>query len=283
MGEKAATNEVITKLVSALGDQSHVVRMSACSALVKMGEKAATNEVITKLVSALGDKSDSVRMSACSALGKMGEKAPKNEVITKLVSALGDESDDVRINACSALGMMGEKAATNEVITKLVSALGDQSDHVRRDACDALVKMGEKAARNEVISQLLILMNTGSDYVQWAAAEAVGNILSSSAVIKQLAAKTVADLCLCRNAFVCLRNISEDELMSVLLPTKNVNWMRAVIQLTFLRGAAVTATESKIVLYGKTESAELPIPDSVLRQQLIDAFLEQRKRLHPSF
>ena len=30
----------------------------ACEALGKMGEKAATNEVITKLVSALGDQSD---------------------------------------------------------------------------------------------------------------------------------------------------------------------------------------------------------------------------------
>ena len=59
MGEKAATNEVITKLVSALGDQSEYVRRDACEALGKMGEKAATNEVITKLVSALGDQSES--------------------------------------------------------------------------------------------------------------------------------------------------------------------------------------------------------------------------------
>ena len=34
---------------------------SACQALGKMGEKAATNEVITKLVSALGDQSEDVR------------------------------------------------------------------------------------------------------------------------------------------------------------------------------------------------------------------------------
>jgi HEAT repeat protein len=283
IGEKAATNEVITKLVSALRDQSEWVRRRASEALGKMGEKAATNEVITKLVSALGDQSHDVRRNACEALEKMGEKAATNEVITKLVSALGDQSNDVRMYACEALGKMGEKAATNEVITKLVSALEDQSDDVRMYACYALVKMGEKAATNEVISQLLILMNTGSDYVHQKATNAVGNVLSSSAVIKQLAAKTVADICLCRNAFVCLRNISEDELMRVLLPTKNVNWLRAVIQLTFLRGAAVTATGSKIVLYGKTEPAELTIPDSVLRQQLIDAFREQRKKLYPSF
>jgi HEAT repeat protein len=248
-----------------------------------MGEKAATNEVINKLVSALGDQSDHVRKYACSALGKMGEKAATNEVISKLASALGDKRDYVRIYACEALVKIGEKAATNEVIIKLVSALGDERYYVTEYACEALGKMGEKAAANEVISQLVILMNTDIIGVRRAAAVAVGNILSSSAVIKQLAAKTVADLCLCGYASVCLINVSEDDLMSVLLPTKNLNWVRAVIQLTLLKGAAVTVTENKIVLYGKTEPAELPIPDLVLRQQLIDAFLEQRKRLHPSF
>jgi hypothetical protein len=80
-----------------------------------------------------------------------------------------------------------------------------------------------------------------------------------------------------------LKNISEDELINVYLITKNLNWLPAVIQLSLRKGTAVTATENKIVLYGKTEPAELPIPDSLLRQQLIDAFLEQRKRLHLSF
>jgi vesicle coat complex subunit len=213
----------------------------------------------------------------------MGEKAATNEMSTKIVSAVGDQSDDVRGNACEALGKMGEKGATNEVITKLVSALGDQSDHVRGNACEALGRMGEKGATNEVISQLLILMNTGSDYARVKAAEAVGNILSSSAVIKQLAAKTVADICICRYASVWLKNVSEDELINVYMITKNANWLPAVIRLTLLRGTAVTATQNKIVLYGKTEPAELPFPDSVLRQQLIEAFREQRKRLHPSF
>ena len=35
---------------------------------VKMGEKAATNEVISKLVGALGDESEDVRWNACEAL-----------------------------------------------------------------------------------------------------------------------------------------------------------------------------------------------------------------------
>jgi hypothetical protein len=54
MGEKAATNEVITKLVSALGDQYKLVRVRACQALGNIGERAATNEVITKFMTMCG-------------------------------------------------------------------------------------------------------------------------------------------------------------------------------------------------------------------------------------
>jgi hypothetical protein len=50
-----------------------------------MGEKAATNEVLNKVVSALGDESEDLRSTAINALGKMGEKAATNEVIGKLV------------------------------------------------------------------------------------------------------------------------------------------------------------------------------------------------------
>ncbi|CAF4196566.1 unnamed protein product, partial [Rotaria sordida] len=49
MGEKAATSEVINRVVSVLGDEDSYVRSSAYDALVKMGEKAATSEVINQL------------------------------------------------------------------------------------------------------------------------------------------------------------------------------------------------------------------------------------------
>jgi HEAT repeat protein len=212
----------------------------------------------------------------------MGEKAATNEVITKLVSALGDQSNDVRKHACIALRKMGEKAATNEVITKLVSALGDQSIDVRKYACIALRKMGEKAATNEVISQLVAVMNNDSSYRFSDAVKAVKSILSSSAVVKQLAPKIVAEVCLCRFALDCLKNISEDELINVYLITKNPNLLPRLFQLILLRGAAVTAIGNKIVVYGKTEPAELSIPNLALRQQLIGAFNDRRKRLHLS-
>jgi hypothetical protein len=53
-----------------------------------MGEKAATNEVINRLVSALGDKDWFVGRSACDALGAMGAKAEMSEVIDRVLSAL---------------------------------------------------------------------------------------------------------------------------------------------------------------------------------------------------
>jgi hypothetical protein len=91
-----------------------------------MGEKAATNNVINGLVTALGDENDHVRRTACEALGKIGEKAPTNDVINGLVTVLRDESMFVRESACQVLGKVGEKAATNDVINGLL----DARDHV---------------------------------------------------------------------------------------------------------------------------------------------------------
>ena len=73
---------------------------NACRALGALGEKAATSEVITALVTAMGDENDSVRSNACQALGALGEKAATSEVIAALVTAMGDENGSVRWNAC---------------------------------------------------------------------------------------------------------------------------------------------------------------------------------------
>ena len=42
MGDKAATPEVIIRLVNLLEDEDPFVRGNACSALERMGDKAAT-------------------------------------------------------------------------------------------------------------------------------------------------------------------------------------------------------------------------------------------------
>jgi hypothetical protein len=236
--------------------------------------------VITKLANAVGDESDDVRKRACEALEKMGEKAATNEVITKLANAVGDESDDVRKRACEALEKMGEKAATNEVITNLVSGLADKNDSVRRKACEALGKMGEKAATNEVITKLGIVMMNDPNIASWRAAKSIGNILSSSDLVRQIDPEIIADLCRCWYALDCLKNISNEELIRVFLTTENPDWLCAVTGFALLKGVAVTGSEEKVVIFGDKEPLELPIRTRQLWRQLVEAFTDQKKRLH---
>ncbi|CAF1303259.1 unnamed protein product [Didymodactylos carnosus] len=125
----------------ALGDEDSNVRRRACEALWNVGEKAATNEVLKRLVVALGDQNCNVTRGAYNALRKMGEKAAASEGIQKLVVALGHEDSWVRLYACEALGKMGEKAATSEAINRLVTTLGDSKYGVREAAGRAVEKV----------------------------------------------------------------------------------------------------------------------------------------------
>jgi HEAT repeat protein len=196
------------------------------------------------------------------------------------VSALGDESKDVRRSACQALGKIGEKAATNEVISKLMSALGDESEDVRESACEAVRIIGEKAATNEVISKLVVLINSGTDYVPFIAAKAVGDILRTFTVKTQLAPNIMSDLCFCKFASECLRNISAEQLVNFFLTTNNPEeWLSAVTQLTLPFEVAVTVTADKVVIYGTKEPLEVSIQPS-LRARLVEALTDQAKRLH---
>jgi hypothetical protein len=86
MGEKAATNEVITKLVSALGDQSENVRRNACSALRNMGEKAATNEVISKLLVVILAPKIVVDLCLCKYASSFLQNISENELINVFLS-----------------------------------------------------------------------------------------------------------------------------------------------------------------------------------------------------
>ncbi|CAF1386367.1 unnamed protein product [Adineta steineri] len=271
IGEKAATNEVITRLVCALEHKSHYTRSSACEALGKMGEKAATNEVITKLVSALEDKSHNVRSSACKAVVNIGEKAVTSEMITKLVSALEDESERVRSWACQALRSIGEKIATNEVITKLVSALEDDSEEVRRSAYQALGDIGEKAATNEVITKLVNRCDTdGLLSVQ--AAYCINGIFSSSTVMIRFGPVLLSKLCMCRRQLSCLKNISVDELIRNFFDTQDADWLLPVTEIALQKGAAVSISEDKLMVYDNGGPIELRVPNFKLRNELVEAF-----------
>ncbi|CAF4522093.1 unnamed protein product, partial [Didymodactylos carnosus] len=74
---------------------NHEVGSRARKALVEMGQKAATNEVINKLLSLLDHTNVGVRMSACDILGEIGERAATDEVINKLLILLDDRDDSV--------------------------------------------------------------------------------------------------------------------------------------------------------------------------------------------
>ena len=280
MGEKAATSEVISRLVSALGDENSNVRASACVALGEMGEKAATSEVISKLVSALGDENSNVRESACDALGKMGEKAATSEVISKLASALGDEDSDVRRSACDALAKMGEKAATSEVISKLVSALGDEDSYVRRIACDALAKMGEKAATSEVINKLLVILEA-EQIRAWYVTAMLEKLFTSFTMMTALDVDTVRKLlsCLDRNLLMNLRVGSPEVLVKVFLHTHDTPWLSIVTRVTLLEGIGITIGENTIAVYHSKEPVMLECSDGELVDQLVKGFVEQALRL----
>jgi hypothetical protein len=107
MGEKAATNEVISKLVSALGDESEDVRMDACRALGKIGEKAATNEVISKLAVLVKDKF-SVSRVAVDAMSNI------------ISSSVGITHLDPQIIADVCLSERGSRCLKNISVKELI-------------------------------------------------------------------------------------------------------------------------------------------------------------------
>jgi len=213
IGEKAATKEVIDKLVIALTDEDAKIRRNACYAVGNIGQKAATKVVIDKLAIALTDEDRSVRESAFDAVGKIGEKATTKEVIDKLVIALTDEDAKIRRNACYAVGNIGEKAATKVVIDKLVIALTDEDAKIRRNACDAVGNIGEKAATKEVIDKLVIALTDENANIRPYAWYAVGKIgekaVTKEVIDKLVIALTDEDANIRRNAWYAVGKIGE--------------------------------------------------------------------------
>ncbi len=176
MGEKAATNEVIDRLLIALGDTNQYVSISTYEALAKTGGKAVTNVMITRLLSQLGDTDDRIRNSAYQDLDKMGEKAATIETINRLLFLLGDTNRDVRNSAYEALDKMAGKVTSDEMINRLFVLLGEADAGLRDSACEALSKMGEKAATNGVIKRLVTLLDDRDDTIKRKACIAVSKI-----------------------------------------------------------------------------------------------------------
>ncbi|CAF4901300.1 unnamed protein product, partial [Rotaria magnacalcarata] len=67
-----------------MGDKTFGDRSKVCETLGTMGKKAATNEVISALIFAMGDTE--IRWNACAALVNIGEKVVTT-VIDILINA----------------------------------------------------------------------------------------------------------------------------------------------------------------------------------------------------
>jgi HEAT repeat protein len=278
IGEKAATSEVINRLVSALSDENLYVRIRACDALRKIGEKAATSEVIDRLVSALGDEDSDLKWIACDAFGKIGEKAAKIEVIDRFVSALGDKNSFVRSSACHALGKKGEKAANSEMINRLVSVLGDENYIIRRSACYALGNMGEKAATSEVINRLVSELKH-----YWFATRIFGSedsVLNYLSVLSALAVfydkeVTAADALVTYKRCIETRSISPQRLLKVYMDTTKRIWLPAVIYAFLFNGAAATVFGNIILVYEREGVTQIRISNQKLLVELQKGFAEE--------
>jgi len=189
LGEKAATKELIDKLVVGVTDEDEAVRSRAWDAIGALGEKAATKELIDKLVVGVTDEDAGVRISAWNAIGALGEKAATKEVIYKWVVGVTDKDECVKCSAWDAMKALGEKAATKELIDKLVVGVTYEDEAVRSRAWDAIGALGEKAATKEVIDNLVVGVTDKDEWVKisaWNAMKALGEKAITKKVIDKL-------------------------------------------------------------------------------------------------
>ncbi|CAF0784462.1 unnamed protein product [Adineta steineri] len=270
MGEKAATNEVISALFNTLQDADSYVRQSACDALRAMGEKTATNEVISSLINALQDEHLNVRRAACKARRAISQKAATNEVTSSLIITLRDEDPVARKSAFAALKTMGEKAATIEVISSLITTLRDEDSDVRKYACAALETMGEAAATNEMISALIIAVRDEHFGVRLAACAALGATGEKAATNEMVSALINA----LQDKYIGVRKSAE---------TKNDAWLPIVTYTALLQGVAVTIIEDKIMIYHMSEVSELNVSSRELKENLVNSFKNQQKEFLENF
>ena len=254
--------------------------MNACRALGALGEKAATSEVITALVTAMGDENYSVRSNAC-ALGALGEKAATSEVIAALVTAMGDENDDVRWNACQALGALGEKAATSEVITALVTAMGDEDDDVRWNACQALGALGEKAATSEVIAALVDCGAVRTNFWDFRMAPVMEKVMCGYSGMKDLGSEMIDKLgsSIRDGREFAFDLLPPDRLVKIYYETGNGSWLPLVFYVAMLQGVAMVAVGDTIKIYSSNGIVEVPVGNTLLCENLVEAFGKQKKQL----
>jgi hypothetical protein len=159
-----------------------------------------------------------------------------------------------------------------------VSALIDEQSQVRTNMCTLIQQIKEKLT-SVAISKLILPLNGNDRYVSRDVAELIGKNLNSFEIISELGSSNVLDLCESKFASICLKNVSEEQLIQQFIADDNDCWYRAITKLTLIRETAVIDKKDTIVVCGRKGQLELSISQTK-RDELVGAFKDQREKLH---
>ncbi|CAF3727280.1 unnamed protein product, partial [Rotaria socialis] len=226
-----------------------------CDALGRLGEKAANEEVIKGLFTALIDKECDVRACACNALGRLGEKAASEEVIKGLLIALSDQDYRVKKRACDALRQLGEKAASEEMIRGLLIALNDRDSVVRVYACKALIQIDGKRGDVHIMNALVdLFLRSDSEcyhflwnHLKNALYHSETMIILKSDIVRKL------EISLSKRCFEEFLAMPTHKFVNALLKTVDVSWMPIVIRAALYQRNAIVVWDNFIWIYGSEE------------------------------
>ena len=163
------SNEAIHALITALDDDSKVVRITAVKALGKMGR--AAQKAVPSLKSVFSksgydrDEREELQKAAIVALGKIGE--PTEEIAPFLIEKFLNPKESIRWKAAMAL-----KAVGADVVPYLIDAMHSTDQKVRFYAAMALGEIGSDA--KEAVDTLTEAMT--DSYVTAISASALGKI-----------------------------------------------------------------------------------------------------------
>jgi len=148
--------ETIPALITALGDDYHVVRLAAAEALGRIGAPAAP-----ALARALGAADFYTRWGAARALRLAGPAA--EDALPALHTALRDSTFDVRLEATHALARVPPSEAKGRA---LATACEDHGYLVRLTAMEALARDRDRVSVAVVVPALLAALALGDDDYQ---------------------------------------------------------------------------------------------------------------------
>lgn len=151
-------------VISALEDESPLVRMAAASALGDIGPELG---VVPALMGAMGDDDEAVGARVAAALVRIS--GPK--LVPDLIEALQDEDNTVRANAANALGMIGPEA--KDAVPHLIELLKDENYYVQDNVIHALEQIDPETG---VIFALIKTMEGKTPIENMTAVQALGRI-----------------------------------------------------------------------------------------------------------